>query len=169
MKMIQLLLTFAVCASLLGAGQPSPARKNSTPEDRAKAVEIARALELEPLGKQSKEQRNWMVHWLIEVPDINVKVCGNLLGPLLGSTKNYASEIFNQMIPASAAFIISNPEKAQDNVAVYAAALEGSLHAYESILKLKPKAKWPYLDDLLVKRSRGELPAYVREVAAKCK
>ena len=165
----RLLLISAVCVSLLAAGQPPQARKNSTPEDRAKALEIARTLELDPLGKQSKEQRNWMVHWLIEVPDINVKVCGNLLGPLLGSTKNYASEIFTQMIPASAAFIISNPEKAQDNASVYAAALEGSLRAYESILKVKPKAKWPYLDGLLVKRSKGELPAYVREVSAKCK
>ena len=158
-------LLFALVAAQthLQAGQPS------TPEDRAKAVEVTRSLETDPLGKQAKDQRNWIIHWLIDVPDIHVKVCANLVGPLLNSNKNYAPEIFTQMPPSAAAFVIANPDKANDDVAVYTAALEGSLRAYESILKVKPKAKWPFLDDLIEKRAKGELAAYVREAAAHCK
>src|SRR4051794_20583957 len=89
-----LLLALAVAQA-----QPQP-RKVSTSEDRAKAVEVARSLETDPLGKNAKEQRNWIVHWLIDVPDINVKVCANLIGPLLESNKNYAPEIFTQMMPS---------------------------------------------------------------------
>src|SRR5664279_2668160 len=136
-----LLLALAVAQA-----QP-PSRKPSTPEDRGKAVEIARSLEADPLGKQAKEQRNWIVHWLIDVPDVNVKVCSNLLGPLMESNKNYSPEIFTQLVPSSAAFVITNPDRAKDDVAVYTAALEGALRTYESIVKVKPKAKWPFLDD----------------------
>src|SRR6266436_8313020 len=109
--------TIALCLSIFTVVAQAETPKPSTPEDRAKAVEIAAALESDPLSKQAKAQRNWIVHWLIDVPDINVKLCGNLLGPLLGSDKNYSAEIYTQMAPSSAAFIIKNPEKAQDNVA----------------------------------------------------
>ncbi len=110
-----------------------------------------------------------MVRWLTDVPDINVKLCGSLLDPLMKSSKNYAAEIFTQMIPSGAAFVISNPDKAKDDIAVYTAALEGALRTYESILNVKPKAKWPFLDDLIEKRSKGELQEYVRQAAVHCK
>jgi hypothetical protein len=160
---VSTLLLFA-----LGAAH-AQARKPSTPEDRAKAVEVARSLEADPLGARAKEQRNWVTHWLIDVPDINVKVCANLLEPLLKSNKNYSPEILTQMVPSAAAFIIANPDKAQDDVAVYTAALEGSLRAYEAILKQKPKANWPFLDDLIVKRDSSNLAEYVRQAAVHCK
>jgi len=130
---------------------------------------VAKSLEADPLGPRAKEQRNWITHWLIDVPDISVKLCGNLLEPLLKSNKNYSPEIFTQMVPSAAAFIITNPDKAQDDVAVFTAALEGSLRAYEAILKQKPKAKWPFLDDLIAKRDSGSLAEYVRQAAAHCK
>jgi hypothetical protein len=154
----------------LVAAQAQPqTRTPSTPEDRAKAIDIARSLETDPLGKQAKEQRNWIVHWLIDVPDINVKVCANLLGPLLNSNRNYSSELFTQMVPSAAAFVITNPDKAKDDVAVYTAAAEGVLRTYEAILKVKPKAKWPFLDDLIEKRNKGELGDFVRQAAPHCK
>ena len=167
----RLVSLLAPCLAFLAAQAQAQTetRKPSTPEDRAKAVEIARSLESDPLGKNAKEQRNWMVHWLIDVPDISVKVCGDLLKPLLGSNKNYAPEIFTQMVASSAAFMIANPASAEDRMAVYTAALEGSLRTYESILKVKPKARWPYLDDLIEKRNKDELAEYVRQAAVHCK
>jgi len=143
--------------------------KHSTAKDRAKAVEIARSLEVDPLGKQAKDQRAWLILWLINVPDINVKACDSPLGPILDSKKNYGAELFTTMLTSGVAFIIANPDKAKDDVAVYTAGVEGSLRAYESILKLKPKAKWPFLDDLLEKRTKGELTEYVRQAATHCK
>jgi hypothetical protein len=161
--------SFALLLSFYAVVAQPETRKPSTPEDRAKAVEIAAALESDPLNKQAKAQRNWIVHWLIDVPDINVKLCGNLLGPLLGSNKNYSAEIFTQMAPSSAAFIVKNPDKAQDNVAVYTAGMEGALRTYESILKAKPKAKWSFLDDLIEKRNKGQLSEHVRQASTHCK
>ncbi len=46
---------------------------------------------------------------------------------------------------------------------------EHSPGTYEAILKAKPKAKWPYLDDLIQKRDKGELGNHVREAATHCK
>jgi hypothetical protein len=154
--------------ALVAAQTQLQAAQRSTPEDRAKVVSIARFLETDPLGPQAPEQRQWVIRWLIEVPDIHVKSC-NLVGPVMGSKKNYATEIFAQTLASSAAFIVENPNKADDEIAVYTASLEGALRAYESILKAKPKAKWPFLDGLIEKRAKGELPAYVREAATHCK
>lgn len=126
-------------------------------------------MESDPLGKQAKDQRSWLVQWLIVVPDISVKACSGLLGPVVGSKKNYAPELFTQTLASAAAFVISNPDKAKDNVAVYMAGLEGALRAYQSILKVQPKANWPFLDDLIEKRKKGELAEYVRQAATHCR
>jgi hypothetical protein len=157
-------------ALVLVAAQAQPqTRKASTAEERSKAVQIARSLEADPLSKDAKEQRRWITLWLIEVPDISVKMCTSFFGPLVDANKNYSTEIVTQMLPSAAAFVISNPDKAKDDIAVYTAALEGSLRTYESILKVKPKAKWPFLDDLIQKREKGDLADYIRQAATHCK
>ena len=161
--------TTALALTLVVAQAQTQARKGSTPEERAKAVEIARSLESDPLGKNAKEQRRWITLWLIEVPDINVKMCISLLGPSMDINKNYSTEIVTQMLPSEAAFIIQNPDKVKDYIAIYTAGVEGSLRAYEAILKAKPKSKWPYLDDLIQKRDKGDLGNHIREAATHCK
>ena len=107
--------------------------------------------------------------WLVQVPDITVKMCTALLGPLTDANKNYSTEIVTQMLPSEAAFVISNSDKVEDDIAVYTAGVEGSLRAYESILKAKPKARWSFLDDLIQKREKGELADYIRQAATHCK
>ena len=85
------------------------------------------------------------------------------------SKKNYSAEIFTQMVPSAAAFVIEHPDQAKDDQAVYQAAVEGALRAYESILKVKPKARWAFLDDLILKRENGQLAQYMTGVAGGCK
>src|SRR5262249_35257868 len=137
-------------------------RGPSTPEERSKALKLIRNLEADPLGKGAKEARQWLLSWLGEVPDISVEV-RNLLGRVMGSKKNYAPEIFFQATFSSAAFISEHSDQAQDDRAVYTAGVEGALKAYEAILKTKPKARWPFLDDLLEKQKKNELGEYVRQ------
>jgi len=145
-------------------------RGPSTPEERQTAVKAARLLESDPLNKDAKKIREWFTMWLIEVPDIHVELCGAYLGPVFGSKKNYDIEVFGQTMFSSAAFIIENPEQANDRVAVNLAGLEGALKAYEAILQAKPKARWSFLDELIAKRDKGELKAYVQEISqTKCK
>jgi carboxypeptidase Q len=150
----------------LGQGQN---RGPSTPAEREQALRITRALETDPLNEKAKDARRWLFVWLAEVPDISVTVCTDFIKPVASKDKNYATEISAQMMFSSAAFIIEHPDQAKDKGAVYQAGLEGSLKAYESILKTKPDAKWPFLDGLIEKREKGELGAYVEETLKKGK
>ena len=164
-----LLLLITVISSY-GAGAQNK-RGPATPEEKANAVKAARLLESDPLTKDGKKIREWFTLWLIEVPDIHLEVCIGYLKPLYeGKGKNYAAELSAQMMFSSAAFIIEHPEQANDRTAVNLAGLEGSLKSYEAILKSKPTAKWEFLDGLILKREKGELKAFVEEVArTQCK
>lgn len=164
-----LLLSF-LCSNL--SGQNEQKRGPSTPEERAKAVQIARTLDADPLQPGNKDMRTWFTLWLIEVPDITVQVCGEELGPLFHESnrdKNFVSEIFGQSMFSSASFIIEHPDQAKDAVAVYTAGVEGSLRAYHSILKTHPEARWPFLDDLVAKQQNSELTKFVEKATAKCR
>jgi carboxypeptidase Q len=170
-RMLQSLLLLLFLSSNLLA-QNEQKRGPSTPEERAKAVRTARALESDPLQPGNKDMRTWFTLWLIEVPDITVQVCGDELGPVFHESnrdKNFVSEIFGQSMFSSASFIIEHQDQAKDAVAVYTAGVEGSLKAYQSILKTHPEAKWPFLDDLIVKQQSGELAKYVEKATAKCR
>lgn len=167
-RVILLVLAFVLTVQVCLAQKQQ--RGPSTPEERAQAVRLTHSLETDPLGNEAKDARRWLLAWLSEVPDIDVTICSDYLKPVFDKDKNYASEIFFQMTISSAAFIIEHPEQAKDDVAVNKAGLEGSLRAYEAILKAKPKAKWPFLDDLIQRRDKGTLEEYVREIATtKCK
>jgi hypothetical protein len=169
----KLILMLALVALLVFIAQQTPAqgRGPSTPEERAKALQLVHQLETDPLGKDAKEARRWLLVWLTDVPDISVTISPCYLEPLLGKDKNYGSDLFFQMTMSSAAFIIEHPDQAKDDVAVNKAGLEGTLRAYEAILKTKPKATWPLLDQLIERRNKGTLEDYVREISTtkKCK
>lgn len=165
---VALALVFAL--GLAASEASAQKRGPSTPEERAQVVRLVRALESDPLGKEAKDARSSVLRWLIEVPDVSVTVCSDYLKPLMDKDKNYSSELFFQMTLSSAAFIIEHPDQAKDDVAVNKAGVEGALRAYEAILKQKPKAQWPFLDELIQRREKGTLEEYVRGIAAtKCK
>lgn len=153
------------------AQQAEEGRGPSTPEERGKVVRLTRQLERDPLGKDAKEARQWLTVWLIHVPDVVVRPCGALLGPVVGegSKDDYSAELQSQMMFAQATFVIENPEAAQDVHAMYAASVESALKTYQAILKKKPAARRPYLDNLLAKRDKGEIHAYVKQTMASCK
>jgi hypothetical protein len=69
-------------------------RGPSKPEERARAVQFAHDLEINPLGPQAKSQREWLTLWLIEIPDITVEVCSRLLGREIPDKKNTARRSF---------------------------------------------------------------------------
>jgi hypothetical protein len=152
----QLAFCLLFCLTVVAQSNRGP----STPEERATAVKSARLLETDPLNKDARKVREWFLRWLIEVPDISVEICTDYLPPLYGTkNKNNEAELVTQMTFSSAAFIIENPDKAKDKVAVNLAGLEGTIKMYESILKSKPNAKIDFLDQLIAKRDKGELGA----------
>jgi hypothetical protein len=157
----------AALAILLIASAQAEERGPSTPEERSTAVKLARLLENDPLGPQAKEARQWFTVWLVVVPDITVSLCGDLLGTVPRSAKKYSSEIVVQAAYSEAAFIIENPDKAKDELAVYQAGLEGCLKSYDAIRKTQPKISWPLLEDL-ERKGPEALHEYVVSAAKKC-
>jgi hypothetical protein len=146
-------------------GHHAEARGPSTPEERARVVAFTRLLERDPLGENARATRQWLREWTIEVPDIRVYVCDELLGHGLGDNYPYLREVNLQVVFSAAAFAIEHQDKARDDIAQYHAGVEGALRLYEVMMKPKPDAKSAFLDDLVAKRDRGELVDHVAKLA----
>jgi Protein of unknown function (DUF998) len=142
----------------------------STPEERAKAIRVARGLERDPLGKDAAANRQWLLNWIIEVPDIRFKSCVGLLSPGVGNSYRYSAEVNQQIIFSAAAFKLEHPDHLRNDTGAYVAGVEGALRAYEMLMKSGPDAQLAFLDDLVAKRDRGELADHVVKLAKeKCK
>jgi hypothetical membrane protein len=170
-------LRFARVALVAGAAflfhalqeRPAEARGPSTPEERAKAVALARSLERDPLAENAPVSREWLREWIVEVPEIHFTVCADLLGHGLGDGYPYSREVGDQVLFSGATFTIEH-RNTRDRVAVYNAGVEGALRAYEVLLKSRPDARSAFLDGLVAKRQSGELARHVADLAkVKCK
>src|SRR4029077_17144972 len=84
-----ILIAFLVVATSLSARQK---RSPSTPEERTKAVQFAHDLENNPLGPQAKSEREWLLRWVMDVPDITVVFCPQILGTELSDKQPYGTE-----------------------------------------------------------------------------
>ena len=164
-RIVFLFAAVAVFSTLAGAQQRGP----STPEERARALQTAKSLQSDPLAPNVQEDREWLLKWLIEVPDISVKMCTTFLGDLGDSKSGYPGAIIATLLASEAAFVIEHPEKAKDVDAVYFAGVDGALHSYEAIHSKDASYRSPHLDDLIQKRDQGKLSDYVRTTAKKCK
>jgi len=155
----------AVFSTQAGAQERGP----STPEERARAVQTAKSLQSDPLAPNVQEDREWLAKWLIEVPDISVKMCTTFLGDLGDSKSGNPGAIIATMLASEAAFVIEHPEKAKDVDAVYYAGVDGALHSYEAIHSKDASYRLSHLDDLIQKRDQGKLADYIHATAKKCK
>ncbi|MDX6558450.1 MAG: hypothetical protein QOF72_1499 [Blastocatellia bacterium] len=144
-------------------------RGPSTPDERKRAVEIATLLENDPLNKDEKALSRELLIWLIEVPDIHVKICTNVFGDYSKIKGDYAPTVTAQATFSEAKFIIEHPEQASDEYQVYLAGVEGVLKTYVNIKKAKPKVKMEALELLLVKQQSGQLADFVKTAMSGCK
>jgi hypothetical membrane protein len=142
----------------------------STPEERSKAINIARLLERDPLARDAPANRQWLLNWIIEVPDVHFKSCVGLLNPGVGNQYRYSTEVNQQIIFSSAAFRLEHPDHLRNDTGANIAGVEGALRVYEILLKSAPDAKLAFLDDLVARRDHGDLADHVSKVAnEKCK
>ena len=144
-------------------------RGPSTPEERKRAVEIATLLENDPLNRNAETLSRELLLWLIEVPDVSVTICSNVLGDISKIKGDYAPTIVTQMSFSEAKFVIEHPDQAHDDHQVYLAGTEGVLKTYQNIKKAKPKVKIEPLEQLLVKQEAGQLAEFVRDAMKGCK
>jgi len=140
-------------------------RGPSTAEERQRALQYIQDFQSEPLSLSSIQEREWVLKWIIEVPDIHVNVC-MILDKLPKGDKKDSSTIFTAEVLSQTAFVIQNPDRQSNRLAEYQAGVEGALHVYEVLLKANPKDHQPYLDDLLQRRDAGTLAQFVKERAA---
>lgn len=142
-------------------------RGPSTAEERDRAVKVASALQADPLSPD-KSDRQWLMVWLIQVPDISVSMCPSLHGDLGDQKKSeYPGAIVAAEMGAEAAFVIGHPDRAHDKAAMFAAGVEGAVNAYQAIRTKDPQYRVKELDDATQKREQGKLADYV--TSKKCK
>ena len=164
---VVLLILMMLGQSSIYAQQPQ--RGPSTAEERQAAVAMATSLENDPLGKKAKDYRKELFVWLVQVPDINVTLCTEMLGDPKKLKGDYSSELSTQQMFSQAKFVIEHPEQAQDEQQVYRAGIEGVLRAYNAIKVAKPKVKFEALEELLTKQQAGQLGEHVKSSMGKCK
>ena len=166
-----LLLAFALTFTLAFCSNSVPAQKRgpSTAEERKRAVEIATLLENDPLNKDAKALSRELLLFLIEVPDISISLCTNVLGDYSKIKGEYAPTITAQLTFSEAKFIIEHPDQSKDDHQVYLAGVAGVLRTYQNIKRAKPKVKIEPLEDLLVKQQAGQLGDFIKSAMVGCK
>ena len=150
--------------ALLALSSFAAAGQNPKKEDEVSTlIASARFLEQKPLDKEAKKVRSWALTWVIATDKVTVTLCTNYLSGM-GDKYKYRGEATAHYAIGMAAFKLANPGK--DEPSAQLAGLETVLLAYEAMVKEEPKAKEPFLDELLAKRAAGTLAQYV--VDKKC-
>jgi len=161
-----LLPTLTLLCALLAAAAQS--HDSASAAQRRRVVAIAHKLEAAPLDQALFSEREWARQWVLENPDVRIRMCLQLLPDLRRPRYKFRSEIVEQMMLSSAAFLIEHPDKAGDHLAENVGGLRGVLEAYTAIVKSNPDAHVPALDEMVEKESRGKLVEFARETIQAC-
>ena len=144
-------------------------RGPSTPEERKQALQYIQDFEANPLSPDAIKEREWVVRWTIEIPDIHLHMCLNL-GRYGKFDKKYFGDFFGAELLAQTKFLLQDPDKQDDRLAEYQAGVEGALRFYEALLKENPKVRKPLMDELLKKSDAGTLALFVKQQSeSECK
>jgi hypothetical protein len=143
---------------------------STTSEERQRVVAIAHKLEATPLDQTLSTERDWAKQWVVENPDVRIKMCLQVVGNLRSPKYKFRLEMYTQMMLSSAAFLIEHPASVGDHLAENVGGLQGVLKAYSAIVKNNPdpEAHSKLLDDLLQKQNQGKLLDYARETIKIC-
>lgn len=145
-----------------------PPEKHTTLEDRQRLVAIAHKLEAAPLDPALGPERAWAVSWTVAAPDIRVRICTSLLSDLRRPPYKYKSQMGDQLLISSAAFLIEHPDQTDGIAKQSVGGMEGVLKAYSAIIKADPQATAKSLDALLEKQRAGKLADAVGEIVKDC-
>lgn len=148
-------------------------RGPSTPEERARVIQIAEKVAQDPLQTFATEGR-WFAKWIEDVPDIQFgpeAPARWMEGVVKGDLRRVA--IFAYEVGGVSHMIqkgIFDPRKAPDQmVAIHTAALERVVRAYAVLRDAKPDVRSPRLDEALERLNQGTFPAFVQAMFGKAK
>ena len=152
MKRILVVLVI-LCASTCAWSQEK--RGPSTPEERAKVIQIAKALENDPVAATLYPERQWLVRFVMDVPDISITLCG----PSFPYEKKFkfSSDLLALSMGAMTAYVIEHPDSAKDTATVGFVGAEAVLRGYTKLLETHPKDHSKKLDEWLGYQKDGTL------------
>jgi hypothetical protein len=165
------IILFLVILTCLPSSLPDARaeRGPSTAAERTRAVQVAKSLRTDPLSREVQHDREWLIKWLIEIPDISVNYCTNFLGDLGDKKNSYSGALIASIMANEASFIIEHPDKSRDVHAIYLAGVDGAIDSYQAMQKQDTPYHLAHLDELLQMREQGKLKDYVRATAKTCK
>lgn len=166
-KQVAALLALGACLAAPALAQ-SP-RGPTTPEEKARIVQLAAAADKDPVGVMTSPEGRWFEKWADEAPDY-------MLGPDKGvfwaATSGAAKADVKRVLRfhhtvSTAAFQVQHqvfdPLKNEaDMEAKTLAGVEGLLRAYETLVAARAENRTPQMDNALALRNSGGLAAFVK-------
>ena len=145
-----------------------PAGSLSAEQLSAVATDIRR-MEANPLASDAKEATQVIMKWIIDSPDISISLCADVLDGLIGSESTYHGTLLTQFMFSSAAYIIENPDQAEDKVKINLGGLEGVINTY-NVLKAEEgdAANDEFGEMLLNLKEEGKLEEHVVKALEGC-
>lgn len=129
--------------------------------------EIALLIEItekEPTSARADELRTQLSIWLVNSPDVTVRIYNTLE---LSDNYHYKALFTTQAMLLSAKHIIRQPELEKEYLTIQIQTLHGLLDIYEQIVALEGEpAKDPALERLLIKRADGTLDEHVQAIVS---
>ncbi len=157
-------LAAALAALLVLSPALAAGRGPSTPAERRRAIETTRRLERDPIGKGAADERRWLLKWIVDIPDVQVRGCSGPLDALAQDDGGrFGKQLYAQAVFGMAAFLIEHPKQSGDWLAVQTAGVESVLRAYKSLLRKVPRAHWDELDVLMTAQRQGKLEGVLEE------
>jgi hypothetical protein len=162
-----LVSAFSFAKDAAAKDKPQAKRKPSTAVERASAVKAAHELENDPLGPGADVNRK-VAMAVAGAPDIQAKMCANLLASFANETTPRHGELLQQLVFSTMAFTLEQPDRAKDDQAALLAGILGAIKAYNKMWSVEADSRSAFFDKLLDLQKRGTLEAYVRKESAPC-
>lgn len=169
-----LALAAALAHPITGAAQEDDSSSRlrptaSTAAERKRVVEITRRLERAPFGRNADADRIWLMQWIDEVPDVNIRYCP---GPIYGLIEgDYQGRTFwlQSLFGMSAYLVEHYPQRETESwVKVQVAGLESAVASYQAARKAGETRRIPALEKLVKAKAAGTLAKVVREQMVAC-
>lgn len=146
-----------------------PSGKLSKKQLRGIAEDI-RSLESHPYASDAKQARGDLFKWISGSPDINVRICADVVGPLVNSDYKYRGDLLTQYVLSSAAYAIEHWRQRKRDVPVTEGGIMGAITMYRIIKKTEgDSAEDKFMERMITLSEQGELTKYVRRGIKGCR
>jgi hypothetical protein len=167
---LQRACAFFALALGIAAGPASAERGPSTPEERARVIQLAEAANRDPIGVMTSSDGRWFMKWSDEIPDYMFGPDKGAFWMENGAAKGDMRRVmrFHHMLSTAAYQLqheIMDPQKDPAKMeAKTIAGIEGLLHAYEILKEKRPENRSEELDKAIAMRDQGKLAAFVESL-----